>query len=245
MKQQCHKKVLILLLFLSLNLINAGNPIIDYEANQDAVEEFLVIELYHQPVEEQYKQMLLQKIKTFNISVNFVCNGIPVHFHPIVLALIFENYDLIQAITQKSDRVPFNPNFQDRNGNTLLHLFLGLGLSKYLIPLLNYKELQFDVPNRKKVTPLMVAIAQEDDQWINMLLHEGANKYAMDLSGKSVKEYMKEYLSPEDVAYYFPPKKRSISIVSSEHFLQEEAKRTKKIKRQFVNQHPLIMETTV
>lgn len=250
MKQQCHKKVLSLLLFLLLDGINAGKLVIDYDENQKAVEQYIDLVLYsREPIEKSYLNKILQKITTFNVLIDFTCNGQLISFHPMALALLCHRQDVVDVILDGTVRAPFNPNYIDNNGNSFLHFFLGFKLSKYLTPFLDFKELQFDRSNRKKVTPLMIAVMQKNYWWINTLLHEGANKYAMDGSGKSVKQYMQEsFDNQKDVDFYFPRSGRSISVVSPEDFLKQEKKQVKnnfKQLRDEYNERQMIMETRV
>lgn len=80
-------------------------------------------------------------------------------------------------------------------------------------------------------------------------MHEGANKYAMDASGKSVKEYMQEHFdNQKDVDFYFPRSGRSISIAGPEDFLKQEDKQIKNNSQRLkdaYNQQQIIMETRV
>lgn len=95
--------------------------------------------------------------------------------HGIFILQNMEYVEILQMLhTFKVDQL-YDPNVQDSEGNTPLHLALSHKLEQpYVLFFCSY-ELNLKIKNEKKQTPLHVAVLVENQETVELLINKGAD----------------------------------------------------------------------
>ncbi|WP_031548128.1 ankyrin repeat domain-containing protein [Salinicoccus luteus] len=90
---------------------------------------------------------------------------------PLIVSIEVENHMAFDLIVQKKIDI----NFKDAQDNTALHHAVKKSNLKMVKTLLNYTEIDLNQQNNKGMTPLMLAVCQNDMDIANKLINAGAN----------------------------------------------------------------------